>query len=499
MRRLSVFNRTFLMNGVVAAVMLHSGAFAGDWSQWRGSNRNGVDSDSPTLIRKLPAEGQPAAWISPTIRSGGNGGWGSPAVTGGRVYLFVHTREPKPGLKLPDPRYPALSDEKKKEFGEKALQEYERHRHLEERERRRISHDVVETVYCFDADTGEGLWTNDRPSQFTEFSHSGTPAVVDGRLYILGAGGVARAIDAVNGRDLWQTQLPGDFTESYHMSSFAVAEGVAAVLAGHLFGLDAETGAVRWQGEPQRTSGSHSSPVVWDSPEGPLFIINVAGQDTTCVVPRDGREVWRVKSEAELSTPVVVGSKLLTLGNSRKKGLRCFQMNSEGAELLWTFTGVADKGSSPVVVGDSVFVQGEQRLACVDLQTGKANWQHELDLQNPQYTSLAAADGKIFYTYGCVLCFAADSSEFKPLFDGRIDRDGRLAEIATFQKLAGLDQAGADANQREQAERKLQQRLNGQGPLECASPALDDGRLYVRLPRGVACFDLRAASAGQAR
>ena len=113
-----------------------------------------------------------------------------------------------------------------------------------------------ETVYCFDAMTGQVVWKNEQPSVYTRFLQSGSPAVADGKLYILGAGLTARCIQVATGKTLWEQRLPGDFTDEFMDSSFAVSDGVAVVLAGHLFGAGLPDGpgasetALRDLGQP---------------------------------------------------------------------------------------------------------------------------------------------------------------------------------------------------------------------------------------------------------
>jgi hypothetical protein len=42
------------------------------------------------------------------------------------------------------------------------------------------------------------------------------------------------------------------------------------------------------------------------------------------------------------------------------------------------------------------------------------------------------------------------------------------------------------------AEKLCQSRIGRQGPLTCATPAIADGRMYIRLKNSLACYDLRA-------
>lgn len=68
-----------------------------DWPQWRGPDRNGVAPSSPKLIDSLPPDGPKLLWKSEYIPFGWWGGWGSPVVAEGKVFLYVHWVHPNGG------------------------------------------------------------------------------------------------------------------------------------------------------------------------------------------------------------------------------------------------------------------------------------------------------------------------------------------------------------------------------------------------------------------
>ncbi len=465
-----------------------SPAAANDWNQWRGPQRNGLDANSPPLISSLPQQGLKPLWTSEEILSGNRGGWGSPAVADGRVYLFTHIKNQQGDP--PQKKFPWLPPEKRTGMTDKEYEQYEQNRRDEDQALSKFF-DFRERVYCIDANNGKTLWVNDRPSVYCRFLQSGSPAVIDGKLYIQGAGRIARCLDANTGKDFWETRLPGEFRDEYMMSSFAVADGVAVVLCGHLFGLDAATGKIVWEGDPKQTAGTHTSPVVWNHDNQQYVIVNVGPEETICIRPRSGEELWRVKSEARLSTPVLSGNLMVTLGDSRKKGLRCFEISPTGATEKWVYQGVTDKGASPVIVGDYVYAQGEKRVACVDLQTGKAAWNATLDVAKPQYTSLVAGDGKVIYACDGLLVFAATPDDFSPLVEAKLNRDGLLATEAVHRQLLKLDEVAQGEGGQQKAQEIYNSQVSRYGPLECATPALVGGRLYIRTPQGLICYDLK--------
>lgn len=475
-------------------VLLSASARAEEWNQWRGPHRNGLDTTSPKLIDELPQQGLRPLWISEEIPAGNVGGWGSPVVSQGRVYLFAHLKN-KQG-DPPQKKFPWLPPDKRGGMSDAEYQEYEAKRRDEDEQLSRFF-DFRERVYCLDGKTGQTLWVNERPSVYCRFMQSGSPAVIDGKLYILGAGRVARCIDAANGKDLWEVRLPGEFRDEYMMSSFAVADGVAVVLCGHLFGLDAQTGKILWEGDRSATSGTHSSPAVWKHQGQEFVIVHVGNEETICIEPRTGKELWRVQSQARMSTPVIAGDLMITLGDSRKKGLRCFELSPQGAKQRWAYQGLADKGASPVVVGDFVYAQGEKRMACVNLKTGKAAWSTTLDLATPQYTSLVAGDNKVFYACDGLLMFAASDDGFNPLFQAKMNREALLASEALHRQQLKLDEVEKGEGGLEKAQQIYNAQVEKAGPLPCATPALNGGLLYVRTPQGIVCYDLRANGSDQ--
>ena len=467
---------------------------AADWNQWRGAGRDGVAKNSPSLFTSLPAEGLKPTWIAQDeLTNAKGGGWSSPVIANGKVYLFTHKRIQVGKEKAPKKQFPWLPPDKRTGMSDEEYQEYERKRRDEDEALAKF-YRFDEKTYCLNAETGKIEWTNNRESVYTRFPQSGSPAVIDGKLYVLGAGRVARCIDATSGKDVWNSKLPGEFRDEMLQSSFAVADGVAVVLATELFGLDTATGDVLWKTKEEQSRSIHTSPVVWKNEGRSYFICNLPTSETVCIEPKAGEEIWREKTMGGNSTPLIVGDLLLTYGSSRKAGLRCFRLSEKSAEHLWTCQRTADPGSSPVVVNGHVYVQGERRLACVSLVDGRSTWMTDLDLNRPRYTSLVAADNKVVYAHEGILCFAANADDFTQLINAKIDSEGLMAEEAAFRKMLNMDELEKTAEGQKEAERLWRKTFNSAGPLACATPAIVDGRVFIRLQNGIACYDLRAAS-----
>jgi len=481
---------------MIALLAVSETVSAGDWTQWRGNDRNGVAADSPALISTLPADGLKPVWMSEEIGSGkNNGGWGSPIVVDfpednvakQRVYLFTHKR-----IKIrdvPKKKFPWLPPEKRVGMTDDEYAQYERNRRDED-EAIAKAYVFRETIYCLNAVDGQTLWKNENDSYYTRFPQSGSPTVRDGRLYILGAGGHVRSIDALTGSDIWKQRLPVGFRDEFWQSSFLVVDELAIFLAGKLYAVSTKDGSIVWEGDSKTSRGTHTSPVLWRHSGQDFVVANVNGNETACFEAATGKEAWRVESQGGLSTPVVAGDLLITYGNSRKKGVRCFRMSTSDATHLWTYNGCQDKGSSPVVVNGHVFVQGEKRIACVDIETGEEAWRTTVDLGRPQYTSLVAADDKVFYALEGVLAFVATPDDFTPVIAAKVDANGLMAEETVLRKRHGIDEL--EKQDQAAAEKLYQSTIGRHGPVECATPALADGRIYLRMKNAIACYDLTA-------
>jgi outer membrane protein assembly factor BamB len=306
----------------------------------------------------------------------------------------------------------------------------------------------------------------------------------------LGPGRTAYCHDAETGEILWQQRLPGEFRDEFFASSFAVSGDVALVACGPLFALDTADGQIRWASQERADYNSHSSPVVWQAGQTAIAICNTAGGRTKAFQLSDGKQLWELNSGVGQSSPIVAGNVLLTYGSSRKRGLTAFEMFADSPakqpQQLWQFRGAADSGSTPVLRDDAVFVQGDKRVAKVNLADGKTVWQTTLRISNPRYTSLIAAGNQVFYGWEGLLALDAEADKFRLLYDAEIDSEGRLIGGQDLRKKLGLDKLESG-----ESEKLWQQKAIKTGPLACSTPAFSDGRIVIRLRNALTCYDLR--------
>ena len=315
-------------------------------------------------------------------------------------------------------------------------------------------------LVCLNAGTGTKLWSVEYPadSQNEVRSQGGTPCVVAGRVYVTGRKRVY-CFAADSGRLLWQSPIPSQ--RDGISSSFAVVAGVAVVNACGFIGFDAQTGAVRWQhsegpmnGGLGKVWGDYPSPVPW--PHGGKTYILCCRLKVTCLDPATGDALWEMPWENGgswwgNSSPAVTGD---TMVIQRHDGLECYILSEQGPREIWHIPH-HEVASTPVLYQGHVYTLGggdygrRATVCCATLENGDVTWERDLD--EAGCSTPIVADGKLF---------------------GYVDSGRKLAMWRTSpEDYAMLSLA----------------RVNADG---YSSPAFSDGKLFVRLEDGVACYDL---------
>ncbi len=481
---------------ILITLVLVSGSsiVVADWPFWRGPDQTGYVSCGP-LVRELPTAGLAPLWQFGPILGGDSGGWSSPVIADGCVFTYSHTKVKNSDEDLEEEKFPWLSPDKRVGMSDEEYEAYEVKRR-DENERQAKAYRFEERLVCLDLISGEVKWDHRRDTVYTRFTQSSTPAVADGRVIVLSPNRMATCFDGKTGDIVWEKRLPGDFRDEFYSSSFVITGDTALVACGPVIALRAKDGELLWQGDTPLDYQSQSSPVVWQSSQGAVVISNTENGRTEAYQVADGRKLWSIDTGASQSTPIVTGDLLLTYGGSRKSGLTAYSLASPSLEpeKLWAFQGAADQGSSPVVMGNFAFVQGDKRLAKVDLESGKAVWQETLKTSNPRYTSLIAAGDQLLYGWEGLLAFDAVADDFSQLYDAEIASDGRLIGSADLRRELGLDQLSNEAGDLEKAEKTWQREAVDSGPVACITPAVSDGKIVLRLKEGIVCFDLNVSN-----
>jgi outer membrane protein assembly factor BamB len=276
-----------------------------------------------------------------------------------------------------------------------------------------------------------------------------TPACdADGVYVLFGTGDLAAFTH--DGRPKWRLFLKRPEIGYGYSSSPCVSHGLVFVQfdeinGGRVLAVDTATGKIRWE-QPRSRGPSWCSPIIIPGPDGrPQLVVNANGSATGYDLA--GKMMWDVEGVNGQVTPSPAwwnGRVYLVNSGSR---LICYRL-SENPQAAWQATKYLSDVPSPVVVDGLLFVTGGGgQLACLDAATGGIVWTRK----GPRcYASLVTSGRRVY-----ALC-----------------RDGTMQIVAA-----------------ERAFRDLGTCVLGEGA--DATPALGDGRIYIRGRNHLWCMGTR--------
>jgi len=265
-----------------------------------------------------------------------------------------------------------------------------------------------EAVVCFDAQTGDELWSHEDKARFYEelggVGPRATPTFADGMLYALGATGILNCLDAATGGLKWsQDIVPAEVKAAEqdpesapdegpkrpiwgYASSPLVVEDMVVVFAGgdretSLVAFKTDSGELAWRAASGRHSYSSPQLATLDGIEQVLYLSN---DELTSINPATGENYWRFESAYKdffpSIQPHVIGSNEVLLSFTEAGGTMLLEVKR--ADDDWQVTPVWKNGTRDLKPYFNDFVRYEDSLygfdgamfASVDVKTGKRQW-----------------------------------------------------------------------------------------------------------------------------
>jgi outer membrane protein assembly factor BamB len=298
-----------IMKKLLSCLILTCGAaFAEDWPQWMGLQRDGVWREEG--VRHDFQEGDAKVlWRSPV-----KWGYAGPSVAAGKVYV--------PDFVDSDGDFDPRSQGGRPIAG-------------------------VERILCLDAGTGKELWRHEHPVTYT-ISYPGgprvTPTVHDGLLYFQGAMGHFWCLDAASGEVKWKHDLCAKYKcrpPRWGFSShplvhddlvFAAAGGEGSVLVA----FDRKTGEERWKALSGEEAGYCPPLVIRFGGVSQLLFWHPAG--VASLNPANGERYWEIELAPQNSvsrmSPRRLGDKLFVAGPGAGMLLQ-LDPDKPAAEVVW--------------------------------------------------------------------------------------------------------------------------------------------------------------------
>jgi len=319
---------------------------ADDWPQWRGKNRDGVWREDG-LVDKFAADELKVTWRQPI-----GAGYSGPTVADGKVYITDRLVEP----------------------------------------------DQVERVHCFDAKTGEKVWSYSYDCPYVNVGYTAGPrasvTIDEGRAYALGTMGHLYCFDAAGGKPLWSHDTNTEYKIRMPIwgiaaSPLVVGDLVIVQIGGEgacLVAFDKKSGQERWRALDD--NASYSAPIMIEQAGKPVMVCwtgdSIVGMNAT-----SGEVYWRhpfkpAKMVINIATPVLEKGRLFF--SSFYDGSIMLEVSPDtlAVKELWSRQGRDEQHtdslhsiiSTPYLEGDYVYgVDSYGEFRCLDAKTGERVWE----------------------------------------------------------------------------------------------------------------------------
>jgi outer membrane protein assembly factor BamB len=254
-------------------------------------------------------------------------------------------------------------------------------------------HGDREAVSCYDAATGNEVWSHEDNVRFTEETAGpgprATPCFADGRVFALGCACLLNALDAASGKRLWSHDLAAKAGAElphwgFTSSPLVVGDQVVAFAGGkgdkNLFAFNARTGDLAWAAPAGQTSYASPQPATLC---GVPQVLMWSNHGLTAVDAGTGAVLWEHVDPISPSAPRSVQPR--TLGDSRvllasgpPPGLTALELDP--VTKPWTVSKAWFSAALKPEFNDFVVSQGHafgfdgRIFTCVDLETGSRRW-----------------------------------------------------------------------------------------------------------------------------
>jgi outer membrane protein assembly factor BamB len=323
-------------------------AVTSDWPQWRGLNRDGVWQETG-VVRKFDTPELPALW-----RAKIGPGYSGPTVANRRVYVTDRVTTPN----------------------------------------------QLERVHCFDAMTGQQLWSHTYNCTYERVEQRDGPrasvTIDGGRAYSLGTMGHLFCFDAAKGNVLWSKDLDAEYQIRMPLWGIAAAplvenDLIIVQIGGKdnacLVAFDKTNGQEKWRALDDQAS--YSAPIIIEQ-AGKRVLVCWTAQRIVGLDPSTGKLYWEQafipgRISQNIATPVFANNCLFV--SSFFDGSLVLKVSPDrlAVEKLWQRKGPSERDtdslhcciSTAIIQGDFIYgVDSYGELRCLDLHTGNRIWEN---------------------------------------------------------------------------------------------------------------------------
>ena len=362
-----VLLRSFSTVCIVLLVQLftHNFAYADDWPQWLGENRDSVWREDG-IIEKFPVGGPKLRWKVPI-----DGGYSSPAIANGKVFVSDWIAEQIEG--------------KPKNLNKGEIPR--NHNFVREL---RPGH---ERVLCFRESDGKKLWEHKYRADYTSaptyaIGPRCIPTVDGESVFTLGAEGDLFCLNVANGKTIWSKSFVDDYQleiPEWGIAAHPLIDGnkLICVVGGKgtaCIAFDKKTGKEIWRSLDSEKPG-YCAPMIYEI-AGKRQLIIWHDKSINALDPETGKLFWSVPFEStfamSIGIPKLSGNRIFAMSFARKSAAIDVANDGLSAKVAWT--GNARKGiggvmNMPIIKDDHIYACGNGgNYICAKLSDGTHVW-----------------------------------------------------------------------------------------------------------------------------
>lgn len=349
---------------------------AGDWTQWRGSNRDLLIEDE-AVMENWPESGPEQLWQSDMEGDG----YSEPVVVGGKIYIT------------------GCIGDKKNRKGK---------------------------IYCMNAKDGSVVWDTEYGDEWGKnFERARTtPTYLDGKLYIISGVGDVICLDAAKGSIVWKVNTREKFGGKN--ITWGIAEN-ALIYDGKIISqpggkgtsivaLDIKAGKLVWKSSDLSEKSAYCSPALLTI-NGKKQVVTSLENNTVGVDASTGKLIWkyayRNKYAVHPNTPVLVGKDSIFISSGYGYGAEVITIEGSNAKQLWKEKSSDNHFQGVALYKGRIFSSGGGKLWCFDPATGKAVY----TVKEAKKTSFCILKDGMMITYdekgGKVLLLKVDADKYE--------------------------------------------------------------------------------------
>jgi outer membrane protein assembly factor BamB len=242
-------------------------------------------------------------------------------------------------------------------------------------------------MIALDVETGNEVWATPIGPEFQNDWGGGprnTPTVDDGRVYALTSTGNLVCVQANNGKEVWRVTMEslGGKVPNWGYSESVLVDGDKVLCTpggpnGTIAAIDKESGQVIWQAKDLTDFAHYSSIVRGEFHRKPQYV-QLLEKRVVGISPQDGKLLWEVDwpgSVAVIPTPIVGGNQVFVTSGY---GAGCMLLRispKNEPEKVYENKHMKSQHGGVIGVGSHLYgFSDDVGWVCLDARTGEFSW-----------------------------------------------------------------------------------------------------------------------------